>query len=217
VTADLSTLLAMRETTTTTPLGGHLVHLAATLGFVVVSIGGVALSELLQRAHPAPSLAVRRPGMLPLVAGASIGAAGVHGLVMPEHFNEATLYGAFFAIAATLQLGYAALLLRRPSGVLLATGLAGNLAMLCLWLLTRTVAIPFGPAAGSTEPFGVLDVLASSSESLVVIAGSLALRPRRRTGTVAGHDRVTSTRPNADPFCPFSGRSRAPNPLPDSS
>jgi hypothetical protein len=37
------------------------------------------------------------------------------------------------------------------------------------------VAVPLGPDAGGTEPFGVLDGLAGGLEALVVLAGAVVL------------------------------------------
>lgn len=100
----------------------------------------------------------------------SAGAAGVHFLVMPEHFEESWLYGVFFLVTATAQLGYAALILRRPSRPLFAAGLAGAVMILALWLVTRLVEVPLGPGAGKVEAFSGLDILASSFEFVFLIA-----------------------------------------------
>jgi hypothetical protein len=115
--------------------------------------------------------------LLPLVGLASAAAASVHLVVMPTHFHEAVLYGTFFALAAALQLGFAALTLARPSRALFVVGLLGNLSVVILWLMTRVVAIPLGPAAGTTESFGGLDVLATTFE-VAIVAGSIALLRR---------------------------------------
>jgi hypothetical protein len=124
-----------------------------------------------ERQHVAPT---ERAALLPLVALAGAAAAAVHFVVMPEHFEEATLYGVFFAAAATSQLLYSIMLLARPSRTLLAAGALGNAAIVVLWLVTRTIGIPLGPASGSVESFGILDVLASGFE-LVAAVGAIAL------------------------------------------
>lgn len=161
--------------TTAPPLGGHLLHVAGALGFLVLTLGGVALSEHVQGTPRGPR-ARRRPSKAVIViAVASVGAAAVHAAVVPEHFEEAASYGVFFTIAAVVQLVYSVLLLVRPSRLLVATGIAGNVALISLWLLTRTIGIPLGPDAGSAESFGVLDILASSCEAMVVLAGIAAL------------------------------------------
>ncbi len=115
--------------------------------------------------------------MLPLVGLGSLAAASVHYVVMPHHFEEGTIYGCFFAVAATLQVVFGLLTLARPSRPLIAAGLVGNVAVIILWLITRTVGIPLGPAAGSTEAVGGLDVLATMFE-IIIVLGSVSLLSR---------------------------------------
>lgn len=170
------------------PLGGHLWHTVAALGFLVVSLGGIWVAERVQhrgaRTPAEPTSTPRRAPatqhrvfLLPLVALSGAAAAGVHYTVMPQHFAQSTLYGLFFAGTATCQLGYSALLLARPSRPLLVAGAAGHLLVVLLWLLTRLVSIPVGPAAGSTESFGALDILASGFE-LAFVTGAVLLLVR---------------------------------------
>jgi hypothetical protein len=165
--------------------GNHLWHILEGLGFLVISLGGIALAEYLQKRRRArgeridtPVSARRTATLLPLVALAGAGAAGVHLVVMPDHFEESTLYGLFFAVTATVQLTYSAWLLIRPARPLLAVGAIGNLAIVGLWLLTRLVGIPLGPGAGTTEKFGGLDILAAAFE-LTMAVGAIALIRRR--------------------------------------
>jgi hypothetical protein len=163
----------------------HVWHIVEALGFLVMSLGGIALAEYLQARRRArgertdTAMSARRTAtLLPLVALAGAGAASVHLVVMPEHFEEATVYGLFFAVTATVQLTYSAWLLVRPSRPLLAAGAVGNLAIVGLWLLTRLVGIPVGPGAGTTEAFGGLDILAAAFE-LTMAFGAIALIRRR--------------------------------------
>jgi hypothetical protein len=69
--------------------------------------------------------------------------------VIPEHFEEWWGYGLFFLIVTIAQALYAVILLRWPGQGLLLAGIAGNSAIILLYLLTRTVGIPFfGPGRG---------------------------------------------------------------------
>ncbi len=129
----------------------------------------------------APRPAALRRGKL-LCAAALTAAAGgaVHVAVIREHFAESALYGWFFLALAAGQLGWSAVLLRRPSRRLLFAGASASAAVVLLWLATRTVGIPLGPAAGEVEPFGILDVVASAAEVstvLCAIACSRGVRP----------------------------------------
>src|SRR5262245_26076297 len=84
-----------------------------------------------------------RQGLRGIAAALSLVAAGIHLWVMPEHFAEWWGYGVFFLVAAAAQALFAAALLRAPSLALLRLGIIGNLAIIALWTVTRTVGIPF--------------------------------------------------------------------------
>jgi hypothetical protein len=174
----------------------HLWHIVEGLGFLVISLGGIAFAEYVQSRKRAggtsiePRSAARRGAtLLPLVALAGVAAAGIHFVVMPEHFEESTLYGLFFAVTATTQLLYSGWLLARPSRALLTAGAVGNIAIVVLWLVTRLIGIPLGPGAGTTEEFGGLDILASGFE-LTVAFGAIALI-RRPLPTARAHRPMT--------------------------
>ena len=111
-------------------------------------------------------------------AALSLLAAFIHLWVMPGHFAEWWGYGTFFLLAAVAQTIYAAVLLRRPDPRLFAVGIVGNLAIIGLWVVTRTVGIPFfGPHAGEIETVGGIDGVANLVEvTLVVILGLLLWR-----------------------------------------
>ena len=124
------------------------------------------------------SQAADRPrGVLYSVAALSLAAGLIHLWVMPEHFEEWWGYGTFFLVAAVAQVVYVPLLLRWPNQIVLLLGIAGNSAIVLLYLLTRVVGIPlFGPEAGEVERVGVIDVCATSSEAAIVVAlGALLL------------------------------------------
>jgi hypothetical protein len=86
-------------------------------------------------------------------------------------------YGAFFLVAAVAQFVYVPLLLRWPDRSVLLLGIAGNSAIVLLYLLTRVVGIPlFGPEAWEVEGVGIIDVCATMSEAAIVVAlGALVL------------------------------------------
>ena len=115
----------------------------------------------------------------------SLLAAGIHLWATPEHFEEWWGYGAFFLVSAVAQGAYAAALLRWPPGrALLLLGLWGNLSIVALYLVTRTVGIPFfGPHAGEVEGIGAADLSATAAEfALIAVLGAVLLRglPRER-------------------------------------
>ena len=133
----------------------------------------------------------RRPDASPvlvLLAAASLIAAVVHVWVAPEHFAESALYGAFFVATAVAGAVFAAWVIVRPTRALLLAGVVGNAAIVVLWLVTRLVAVPLGPGAGETEPFGALDVLASGAELVALGACVAALVGRRHFGQARWSD-----------------------------
>jgi hypothetical protein len=124
-------------------------------------------------ASPRTVAALRSAATLSLLA------ATIHLWVAPEHFEEWWGYGAFFLGLAAAQGFYAlGLLLRRPSQPYLLVGVAGNLAVVVLWLVTRTTGVPlFGPHAGEVEGVGRLDLACTLAEAgIVVVLGALAMR-----------------------------------------
>jgi hypothetical protein len=91
----------------------------------------------------------RPRGVLCTVAALSLLAALIHLWVMPELFEEWWGYGAFFLLAAVARVIYVPLLLRWPNRTVLLLGIAGNSAIVLLYLVARAVGIPLsGPEAG---------------------------------------------------------------------
>jgi uncharacterized integral membrane protein len=158
---------------------GHGWHLIEILGFFLTSIVGVWLAEVVRRRPRSNSVVLRQQPLLWLVGLFGAAAGAIHFDVMPEHFEESALYGSFFLVSAILQIAYSGWLVVSRSRVLLVVGAIGNTALAALWLFTRTVEIPLGPAAGDKESFGALDVACSALEILMAV-GALTLLYRSR-------------------------------------
>lgn len=110
-------------------------------------------------------------------------AASIHLWVTPEHFGEWWGYGTFMLGAFLAQAIYAAFLLVWPRWpLLLLAGVGGNLAIVGMWVVSRTVGIPVGPEAGEVEGMGALDVISTATEVglVVVLVGLLNLYRRGR-------------------------------------
>jgi hypothetical protein len=106
-----------------------------------------------------------------MVAAISLLAGFIHLWVTPEHFEEWWGYGAFFLVAALAQVLYVPLVLRWPNQTVLLLGIAGNSAIVLLYLFTRVEGVPlFGPEAGEVEGVGIIDVCATISEVAIVVA-----------------------------------------------
>lgn len=104
----------------------------------------------------------------------SIGAGVIHFLSVGEHRSHA-LMAAFFVVTAIAQIGWGVWLVLRPSRWLLIAGIAGNLAVVGVWVLTRTTGLAFVPGAEHPEPIGFKDVVATLLEALSAGAAGLAL------------------------------------------
>lgn len=105
----------------------------------------------------------------------------VHGGLGPSHFEEWWGYGAFFIVASLAQiiLGLALLLdpfdpaqiqdPRRAKRLLHLAGVGGQVLLIVVYVVTRTVGIPFlGPEAGVVEEVAPLDILTKGVEAACV-------------------------------------------------
>jgi hypothetical protein len=128
------------------------------------------------------------PLLRPALALLSAGAAVIHFVVIPGHWDEYWGQGLFFIGAAIAQLLWALWVVVAPSRLLYLVGAAGNAAIVVMWIVTRTAGIPAGPGAGEREPVELADTLATSFE-VVLVVGALALArtvvPRRVAGALA--------------------------------
>jgi hypothetical protein len=113
-----------------------------------------------------------------VVALFSLGAGVVHAVVIESHFSEYWLFGVFFAVLAFLQAAWALAVILRPSRRLLIWGAVGNGIVVAVWLITRTLGVPLGPEAGSTEAVGFVDAAATVFEVLLVAGVGALLAPR---------------------------------------
>ena len=76
---------------------------------------------------------------------------------------------------------YGILLLRMPGKTLFLFGIIGTLSLLGLYVITRTLGIPFfGPHAGQVEDIGALDLASKTVEAalIVVLFGLARASPR---------------------------------------
>lgn len=110
-------------------------------------------------------------------------AAGLHLAALPDHARQGLVTAAFFAATAAIQFaGAVSLVGLGRTRWLRAAIVVSNLAVLVVWLASRTVGLPLGPHRGS-EAVGILDGLAVVAEVLAIVialvAGSRAGAGRR--------------------------------------
>ena len=120
-----------------------------------------------------------------LAAGLSLTAGLIHLFVSVEHFAEWWGYGLFLVWAGLAQIAYALTIFvlplmsdtadthgngpRTTMRVVYLIGAGGNAAVIALYIITRTVGIPFvGPSAGAVEPMTPFSVVTTAAELILV-------------------------------------------------
>jgi len=115
-----------------------------------------------------------------------LGAAVIHATAVPEQLSRWPAAGIALVLLVVAQVDAALLfLLRLRSAQFLATAVV-SAAPLLVWLYSRTVGLPFGPAAGIPEPVGVTDAAVAVLEAATLAVAVLALtsrRPARQAGS----------------------------------
>jgi len=164
-------------------------------------------SEQLMQSDRATTAAAH-PAVAHATAGVALSAAAglIHLCVAPEHFDEAWLVGTFFVLAGAGQLAFAVVLAKGLGTWGLLVGVAANAGLVCLYVLSRTITLPFLPAhdeghvehlpvAGASgngvpvfpqstiEPVGILDITCLLAELalIVMLVGLLPASQRRFT------------------------------------
>lgn len=157
----------------------HDVATTLLIGFVLaIPFIAVGLQRRTLLGPPGSMVELERILVLP-IATLSLGAGLIHLAVIDEHFRADPISGLFFVVAAVFQLSWAVLFGRRPQRAVHLVGGVGNAAIIVVWLLTRTLGLPFGEHAGIAEPIGVADLFATLFE-LGIVATTLALVLARR-------------------------------------
>jgi hypothetical protein len=119
-----------------------------------------------------------------IACGLSWVTALIHAQAAIQHVAEYLLYAVFFVLLATAQVLWGIAVYRSPSRRLLIAGAAMSLAVVALWIASRTIGLPIGPDPGSPEPVGAIDVVATTNEVLLAVLVVLQLR-HRNSGAMA--------------------------------
>jgi hypothetical protein len=106
--------------------------------------------------------------LLLIAAGLSFAAAAIHIAVVPEHLTESAVEGVAFALLALFQIATGALLAVGPSDRLKAAVVAVNLGATLMWMITRTIGVPFISDVVSPEAIALRDVVATTFELGIV-------------------------------------------------
>ena len=116
-----------------------------------------------ERVEALPSRAL---GLRAAAAAFLLGPAALHFAVAPEHLREYVIYGVLFVTVGLAEAALAVLILLRPSSALMLGGAALSLAVVVVWLMSRTVGLPIAPVPWQPEPVGLPDLLSTLMEWL---------------------------------------------------
>lgn len=108
----------------------------------------------------------RALGLRVAAAAFLLGPAALHVAVAPEHLREYVIYGVLFVMVGLAEAALAVLILLRPSSGLLLGGAALSLAVVGVWLMSRTLGLPVAPVPWQPEPVGLPDLLSTLMEWL---------------------------------------------------
>jgi hypothetical protein len=137
----------------------------------------------LPRPATRPRIAAAAPPRTTVVVAAllSLGAAWVHLAYVAPHFRQWWAYGAFFLASGIGQALFAPLILRCPRPWLAVVGIAGNIAIVAMYVLSRTNGAPLGPHANVPERVGAVDLATAAAEVLTIALLVTLLGRRART------------------------------------
>jgi hypothetical protein len=162
--------------------GGHAA--IETIAAAVIVVGGAIFTWLSYRSRPAPPgpaasvLAAWNAGeaddgvgtsMMRMLAGLSAGAAVIHLVAAPGHYQELGDVGAGFLVAAAFQGWWATRAWTAVSPRIAMVGIVVNIAILAAWAWTRTIGLPIGEFAGGPEPVGFPDAACAAFEIALVV------------------------------------------------
>ena len=108
-------------------------------------------------------------------AALSVASAAIHVGYAPHHLQGDWAHGWFFLLIAAAQLGFAFLVVTRPSRLLWVLAALLNVGIIGTWVVSRTAGLPFGPEALRNEAVGTADVVSTILEAAVILLALIAL------------------------------------------
>jgi hypothetical protein len=142
------------------------------------------IGRLLRRVDEHP----RGPWLRGIAAGTALAAGAIHLGQVAVHLEEGWIFAAFFLVVGAVQVIAALLLVRTWPVLWFWFGIAGSAAVIGVWVVSRTIGLPFGPEPGQAEALGTADAAASLTEAITVVALVAWLidrSGRRRIGDLA--------------------------------
>ena len=108
------------------------------------------------------SAAVLTAALLSLVAG------WIHFVYVSSHWDNWWAYGMFFLVSGLFQALTAPALLRWQNAWTALAGIAGNLGIIGMYVMSRTHGIPMGPHEGVVEKATAIDLSCTAGEIVLV-------------------------------------------------
>lgn len=170
----------------------HLERLAAV---VLVVSGGVfvtaSLWANLRKRGPIRKVSDKALGFHPastewlaraVVAAMAMGAGLIHVAVVPHHLHEYLPFGIAFALLAAIQVAMAGAFVLGRWRQMRAPALVVMAAVVVVWLVSRTLGLPVGPAPWQPEAVALADLSATAFELGIIAVLALGI-PTRTRGT----------------------------------
>ena len=133
--------------------------------------------------RPAPGYGLVRSRWMAARTAAvlSMAAAWVHLAFVESHWAAWWAYGLTFLAMGVGQALFVPVILRKASTWVVAAGIAGNLAIITMYVWSRTAGIPMGPHKGVAERASLIDLGCTAAEIalVAVLLVMLDLRTRR--------------------------------------
>jgi hypothetical protein len=141
------------------------------------------MADAVLRPLAAPRRALAVPAVRAARAAAllSLAAAYVHLAYTESHWRLWWAYGAFFLATGVGQAVFVPLVLYRPRRWMALVAIAGNVAIVGMYVLSRTAGPPLGPHAHVAETAGPIDLATTAAEiTLVGVLLTMLGRATRR-------------------------------------
>ena len=122
----------------------------------------------------------RSPALLNSAALLTLGAAAIHLAVTPEHFEMFVPHAIFFIGLAIAQAALAVAILFAPQRSLFIAAAVGTIAVIGLYLVSRTIGLPIAPEPWRPEPVGFPDVAATLMEAVAAVQFLILIRRPRK-------------------------------------
>jgi hypothetical protein len=111
----------------------------------------------------------------------SLAAGWIHFAFISSHWRDWWAYGAFFLATGVFQALFAPAMLKWPNRWTALVGIAGNLGIIGMYIMSRAHGIPMGPHEGIIEKATAIDLSCTAGEIVLVgiLLGMVGATSRR--------------------------------------